>query len=263
MEDEYVSVVLPRDEAKRYLLLSSNFGERKSLEYLLDIQRKVQLYTKHIEDSFIKADSKQSKNCDGIFSIYGHSGVKTRCFYNNMGELPNMRYLEIGVLHGSSTCSMLYKNSIDCLAIDNFSEFEGSFNDFKANIEKYSGDNNINFICQDCWSVDARTLGKFNVYLFDGPHEEEDHYRALHNYNACLDDVFIYIVDDWNWTQVRSGTHNAIKNNNLRIAFKKEIKTTTDNTQPEWDEFVWPRAGPTSDWHNGICVFVLIKNEVL
>ena len=262
MEEEFVPVYMTREEANAFMYITKFAGPNKTQQSLNETQRQIDAYRVHIEKCFILADSKKSKLHQDVFNIYGHSGVKTRCFYNNMGELPAMRYLEIGVLHGSSTCSMLFNNRIDCVSIDNFSEFEGTGNEFHNNLEKYRGENNVRFINQDCWSIDPSSLGKFNVYLYDGPHEETDHYKALHHYKSCLDDVFIYIIDDWNWPQVREGTLKAIKDNNLKGGFKKELKTTTDDTQPYWDDNAWPCAGPKSDWHNGICIFVLVKGDI-
>ena len=39
----------------------------------------------------------------------------------------------------------------------------------------------------------------------------------------CLDEFFIYIVDDWNWPWVRDPTLKAILDNNIEIIYKKEI----------------------------------------
>lgn len=33
----------------------------------------------------------------------------------------------------------------------------------------------------------------------------------IKHYYHCLDDVFIFIVDDWNWKDVRDGTMNSIQ----------------------------------------------------
>jgi len=260
-DTHFTPVYMSVHDSKRHLIerLLKNgytYGE------IDDIDTKRIFYQEHIEHGFCLADSKQSSLPSEVFDIYGHSGVKTRCFYNYIGKLPDMRYLEIGCLHGSSTCSMLKNNNIDCVCIDNFSEFEGTGIELHRNLALHTGDNNVQFINQDCWTIDPKSLGKkFNVYLYDGPHEETEHYTALNHYLPCLDDVFIYIIDDWNWLSVRTGTLDAIKNNDLDVLYKKEIRTTMTNTQPEWNEYVWPRAGPTSDWHNGLCVFILSKNK--
>jgi hypothetical protein len=81
--------------------------------------------------------------------------------------------------------------------------------------------------------------------MYDGNHYEESHYKALNHYLNCLDNEFIYLVDDWNMPEVRQGTENSIKDNNLETLYQKEIHTPGNN--------------PKFDWHNGIAIFVLKK----
>jgi len=90
--------------------------------------------------------------------------------------------------------------------------------------------------------------------MYDGNHTDESHYRALSHYYDCLDDVFIYIVDDWNWLEVRNGTNNAIQNLNLRVLYEKEIRLTGDNTHT-------PHPLARNTWWNGIYVAILQKHH--
>jgi hypothetical protein len=71
---------------------------------------------------------------------------------------------------------------------------------------------------------------------------ETSHYQALNHYVPCLDNEFIYLVDDWNHPPVREGTLKSIKDNKLKILYQKEIFTSSNN--------------PINDWHNGISIFV-------
>ena len=77
--------------------------------------------------------------------------------------------------------------------------------------------------------------------MYDGAHTYKDHYKSLVNFYEIFDDEFIFIVDDWNWIQVRDGTYDAIEKLKLNIKFfyeNREINYT---------------------WHNGIGVFILSK----
>jgi hypothetical protein len=47
--------------------------------------------------------------------------------------------------------------------------------------------------------------------MYDGNHTNYSCYKALLHYYICLDDVFIFIVDDWYWKDVRDITFNSIK----------------------------------------------------
>jgi len=88
--------------------------------------------------------------------------------------------------------------------------------------------------------------------MYDGNHTTESHYNALLHYYNCLDDIFIFIVDDWNWDYVREGTFNSFKNLNLKVLYEKEVRLTNDGTHTSF-----PLAPNT--WWNGIYVAVLQK----
>ena len=94
----------------------------------------------------------------------------------------------------------------------------------------------------------------FNIFLYDGDHSKHAHYTALHHYYDCLDDIFIYIVDDWNWQDVRDGTMDSIRDLSLRILYEKEIRLTNDNS-------VTPEPQLSKGWWNGIYVVILQKNK--
>ena len=111
---------------------------------------------------------------------------------------------------------------------------------------------------KDCWTIDVSKLGKFNIYMYDGHHTETSHFQALNHYLPCLEDEFIYLVDDWNWEQVRKGTHKSIKDNKCEIIYQKEIFTNHEGTL-HWGPGKGMRFGKDGDWHNGISIFVLKK----
>jgi len=64
--------------------------------------------------------------------------------------------------------------------------------------------------------------------------------------------MFIFIVDDWNWQDVREGTLNSIKDLNLTVLYEKEIRLTFDNS-------VTPEPKLSQEWWNGIYVSILQK----
>jgi hypothetical protein len=212
----------------------------------------------HIKDSLEKTDYYNSKITHEILKMEGMSGKKTRHFYNNICSMYNARYLEIGTWKGSSVCSSMCNNKIECICIDNWSEFGGPKDEFLENFNKFKGENNAKFIEKNCWDIDVNTLGKFNIYMYDGNHTETSHFQALNHYLSCLDNEFIYLVDDWNWDEVRKGTLQSIKDNNLKIIYQKEI-LTNNGEHPPWGEGDGIRAGKDGDWHNGISIFVLHK----
>lgn len=210
-------------------------------------------YQQHIQKCFDLAQKNTSKCSREILSMEGMSGSRTRHFYNNLLNLQDARYLEIGTWKGSSVCSAMYNNSASVVCIDNWAEFNGPKQEFITNFEKYKGKNNASFIEQDCFNVDVSKLPKFNIYLYDGDHKEICHYKALTHYIDCMDQKFIYIIDDWNWKFVRDGTQKAIEDLKLKTLFYLEYKTTSNDTHPIHG------SQKQLLWHNGICVFVLEK----
>lgn len=208
-----------------------------------------------VQQCIENAENNISKLTVDILNIEGMSGHKTRHFYNNLLEYPDgARYLEIGTWKGSSVCSAMYKNKANVVCIDDFSQFSGPRNEFLKNFTQYKGDNNALFIEGNCWEIDPNILGeKFNIYMYDGGHTYDDQYKALTHYIPCLDDTFIFVVDDWNWKPVRDGTFDAIKDLNLKINFKHEIRLTNDDSHTPYE------AGGRFTWHNGIGIFVLSK----
>lgn len=210
---------------------------------------------KFVQESISKAESYVSKLSEEILYMEGMSGLKTRHFYNNLLEYPeDPRYLEIGTWKGSSVCSAMYNNKANVTCVDNFSEFNGPKDEFVKNLERYKGENSVKFYDSDCWSLDTSSLGKFNIYLYDGGHTYEDHYKALEYFYPCLDDKFVFIVDDWNWKPVRDGTFDAIKKLNLNITFQHLIRLTDNDTHTP------PILHGQFTWHNGIGIFVLEKD---
>jgi len=167
-----------------------------------------QLVTK----AFIRALANDSKLPQAIRNINGMSGQTYRSFINNLVEsCPDARYLEIGSWQGSTAAAALYGNAAKCLCIDNWSQWGGSTEAFFANIAGVRSDKiDFKFIEQDFRNIEYGLIGRFNIYMFDGPHLEIDHYDGIVLAQPALDKSHILIVDDWNWTSVRNGTLRAL-----------------------------------------------------
>jgi predicted O-methyltransferase YrrM len=205
-----------------------------------------------VETAFQNAENNISKITNDIVNMEGMSGTKTRHFYNNLLNTENARYLEIGTWKGSSVCAAMCNNKAKVVCIDNWSEFGGPKAEFLANFEKFKGENDAIFIENDCYKIDISTLPEFNIYMYDGNHTNESHYKALLHYYTCLDNIFIFIVDDWNCKGVRDGTISSIQNLNLNILYEKEIRLTNDDSQ----------TAVKDSWWNGIYVAILQKRSV-
>jgi hypothetical protein len=190
-----------------------------------------------------------------ILAMDGMSGAKFRIFLNTLiAGVDNARYLEIGMWRGSTLFSAIDGNKVHALGIDNWSGFGGPAEAFFKGLGEFKGEAAVSFLDSDFRAVNFAGIGKFNVYFYDGPHAETDHYDGITLAQPALDDEFVLIVDDWNWERVRQGTQNAIVASRLRLDWSVEIRTTADNSAA-------PVQGPASDWHNGYFIAVCSKNS--
>lgn len=79
---------------------------------------------------------------------------------------------------------------------------------------------------------------KFDIYFYDGHHSEENQYKAFKVYDHLLSDVFIAIVDDWAWPQVKAGTFRAFDELGYQIIKKFEIDTIERDPHGYWNGLI-------------------------
>ena len=226
-------------------------------------------YSKNLKLSLFNALAMKTKLSDEIKFMSGMSGKKYRYLVNDLVSLiKDSRYLEIGCWAGSTVCSALYGNQATALCIDNWMKFEteeyvkklyktkDQKKEFEINTKKVITDKiNFKFIESDFRKINYNEIGKFNIYCYDALHDEKDQYDGIAIVQPALDNIFIVIIDDWNWPGVRKGTFDAINDLNLNIISKIEVRTTQDNKMPKLF------LGQYSDWHNGYFIAVCEKSK--
>jgi len=182
-----------------------------------------------------------------VLKLKGMSSSRNRHLLNNILEAPNINYLEIGVWHGSTFISALYKNKVRAYAIDNWSEYndnESKYNFYK-NCERF-GISGYTFFETDSFKVDLNwILNKINVYFYDGDHNYLKTIKALTYFLPVLDNEFLFIVDDYDWKDVNKGVMDGIKECKLRVIQKWELHSKCANDKDTW-------------W-NGLGIFILRK----
>ncbi|MGA8153895.1 MAG: class I SAM-dependent methyltransferase [Terriglobales bacterium] len=208
----------------------------------------------YLQSAFNKAMAGAGRMDPAVLEIDGMSGRKYRLLINNLvATLPNARYLEIGTWSGSTLCSAINGNTVRAAAIDNWSEFGGPKAQFLQNLQRFKTPGaEVSFIERDFRSVDFAALGRFNVYMFDGPHTAADQFDGISLVLPALDDEFILIVDDWNHPPARQGTLKALDDLKLSVLHSFEIRTTMDGSHATL-------ARQASDWHNGYFIAVVSK----
>ena len=182
----------------------------------------------------------------------GMSGQFYRHVINRViGRINCARYLEIGAWKGSTLLSALWGNTVDeAVVIDNWSEFGGPRDEFLSNIRTLSNFENVTVIDSDWRKVDFSGLGEFDVFLCDGPHDHDSQRDTAIAGLACLRPQGIFIVDDWNWDDVRGATSEALLGAKRQVIYSIEVRTTVDSSHSSI-------GNETSKWHNGYLLAVL------
>lgn len=209
---------------------------------------------RQLKASFAAAREGRGRLPAEIRAIQGMSGQSYRTFINDfVGASPDARYLEVGSWAGSTATAALFGNRVRAVCIDNWSLFGGPKEAFQENMRRVVDDRiDFRFIESDFRTVDFASVGRFNVYLFDGPHEEIDQYDGVVLAQPALEPTYLLIVDDWNWRAVRNGTFRALLDTRCRVEAAIEVRTTLDNTHAT---VAWEK----SDWHNGYFLAIVTK----
>ena len=205
--------------------------------------------------SFKRSMALDHKLHPAVAGMRGMSGRKYRYLINDLIEaMKNPRYLEVGSWTGSTACAAIYGNQLKAVCIDNWTKFGGPREIFLKNVNIVKNEHvDFTLIENDFRQVDYSRIGTFNVYLFDGPHEEKDQYDGVVVAQPALDEVYTLIVDDWNRPAVRKGTFRALEETGTLVMCSIEIRTTQTDTDPKL------KAGEKSEWHNGYFMAVCRK----
>ena len=198
----------------------------------------VQTYIERIENALKCVDDRVTKLVKTQFDIQGMSSYKTRIFLNELVK-QDTKYLEIGNWYGSTFISALYANEyISAVAMDNFSEFGSSTDELLKNI-KESSIHNYEFYDIDCFNISeelkkSESMSNINLYFYDGAHDAESQKKALTYYNENLSDVYILIVDDWNYGPAREGTLAGFREVKHRIHKYWELPARFNGDIEQW-----------------------------
>jgi hypothetical protein len=197
-------------------------------------------YSDHIDSCINKTLNGYSKINKKAKTMEGMSSFNVRNLLNLLLEMPNAKYLEIGVWKGSTFYSALYKNNPSyALAIDNWSQFNGSTEHFLKTISDLECE--YNFLDKESFIVDVKNeiKQKINIYFYDGDHSKESQSLAITYYIDAMEDEFIYICDDWNFFGVPEGTLEAIKKLNLSIEKSWILKADHNGDVKNWWNGLW------------------------
>lgn len=205
-----------------------------------------------IDKLLIETEEKYKDLPDEIKALEGPSGLKYRYFIGRLlATIDRCRFLEIGCWKGSTAISALSGNldKIDKYwLIDNWSLFGGPKEEFFKNFETVCKAK-PNLLDVDCFNIDPSELDilDVDVYFYDGGHEFDEQAKALTHWVKSMNNTFIFIVDDTNWSWVKQGTKKGISDSNLNIAMSWKFDTSTPDNET---------------WWNGMYIYVLEKTKI-
>jgi hypothetical protein len=212
---------------------------------------KAQRLISNVKQSLQRGQAEISKLHRRILGIHGMSSSKVRHFLNNICSLPGTSYLEIGLHKGSTFIAALFNNQASitqAIGIDNWSQFGGPRLDFIKNAGAFLPKNSFTLYEGDCFKLNKTLVFKnpVNIYFYDGDHSAEAQTLAFTYYNNIFDDVFIAIVDDFNYESVSTATRNVFKQLNYTVLFENILPSRFN--------------GDKENWWNGLYVAVVAKN---
>lgn len=205
----------------------------------MENQQLIDTYISRVDRAIQHALDGKTKLTGLQFAIQGMSSKKNRVFLNELlsEDSENVNYLEIGTWLGSTFVAALYNNALkSAIAIDNFSQFEGNLTGFMTNCAK-SNIQKFKFINSDCFNLsqdDKSSIKDINIYFYDGDHTHEDQRKALTYYMDVLQDVFIFIVDDWNHEPAKTGTRAGLQETNLKVHKEWELPADFNGDRLNW-----------------------------
>lgn len=206
----------------------------------------------HIEKSIADALAGKSNLTEEVLSVRGFSTPTIRHLFNNICNIKNGNYLEIGLFCGATFCSSFNEDTVS-IGIENHSQdFSAGFDvvkkELEDNFKKFSNRaKDAHVFYHDCFEGELSYPFKFDIYFYDGFHSEDLQAKALPYFFDKLADKFIWIVDDFNWQLVADGTSRGLE----------ELKDKIDI------EKCWVLRGYHLQndpiYHNGIAIYLINK----
>ena len=197
---------------------------------------------KHVAQSLLDSGVPSVKN-----KVPGLTSTRVKSLMNSFAsKIEN--YMEVGIGNGSIFCSVLENNKLNAVGIDNFelqmqpgrkdiSTLPGSsFFTLEQNINQWRGDNQVEIINQDMFTVDtSKFKGKINMWFYDGPHDIESTKRAVEHYGECFADECLLVFDDANWDGVVEGARQGINSINRLVSYEKILLNEQEDASAWWN----------------------------
>lgn len=197
----------------------------------------------HLDVSLSSAECYESKlSADGhpLMEIGGFCGLRTRHLFNNLGAIPNVRYLEVGVLHGATLLASAYENDGEYIGIDSFCQDFGGTDPAatRANIAKWGGGRTY-LQERDCWTWPMEAWPPFDVFFYDGGHSVDETARAFTHFIPAMAEHYLMIVDDASWPDVNAGIKQGLATAPAKLCHHRTVGVGTENDADGYWNGLW------------------------
>ena len=186
--------------------------------------------------------------------LQGMSGQRFRVLLNKLAQIQiSGSYLEIGTFKGSTACSALYQNQRSAILVDNWSEFGGPKMTAFTNLSKFCPESNIQFVESTFEKFYSTPIdNKIFLYFYDGGHSLEEQRMAVTLIDSLHFEYLIFVVDDFSWETVKSGTIEGFKSLKSTIVRSWTIYPSNNDKLFRYGE-----------WHNGYFISLISKEKAL
>lgn len=213
-------------------------------------------WIEHVETSISRALKHDSYIDAEIMDIRGFSTPIMQRLWSNLCHAPikDLSYIEVGLFGGRSFCAAINNNpNIHAVGIENFSQDFGDpgiKEHLLQNIEKYR-DHAASCTLIDCDfnELDTHFIPRnAHIGFYDGEHGQANQAAALPKLFPVMEDLFLWLVDDYSWIEPALGTEDGF------VALKDQARIV-------WQKVLRPIERPQDCgiWHNGVGIFLVEK----
>lgn len=215
----------------------------------------MKLTPEHVNESIAFALRGHSNLDPAILDVLGFATPTMRRMFSNLCHMDGLKYLEVGTYCGATFVSAFNNNPIHAIGIDNFCQTWNPGRDIKAecmaNRDRFITliTKSVHFFEGDCFNpaLLSQIGSGVDIFYFDGDHTREAQARAMPHFFNLLSDTFLFIVDDYNWPDVESGTDDGLKAVASKITIIHSQCLVGEIRQDD------------PIWHNGVGLFLCKK----
>lgn len=205
----------------------------------------------HVDDSIARALRGEAYFDSEVLDVLGFATPTMRRMFSNLCHMEGLTYLECGTYAGATLSAATNNNPVRAIGIDNFCQTWHPGRDIKAeftaNKDRFAPASS--FIEGNCFNPAClASVGTgIDILYFDGDHTHDAQARALPYFLNALADTFLFIVDDYNWPDVKNGTEDGLNAVSSKASVIRDWQLIGEAHQ---DDPVW---------HNGIALFLCKK----